>query len=165
MTDTPMLDAYLRGQTLREAFHDLTPQQINDMSLSEFAVRTGRPTPIQAALQALDHQEPAAAPRSAPQVPEPQQQGIDVNSLSMEQYTALRGQLGVEGSEYGNGIFGAHGSWADAARAKAGRSAMAGNRNTIEAPKLVGRQVRQGDMIDTRPAVQRLSNQSNLWRG
>lgn len=83
----------------------------------------------------------------------------------MEQYTALRGQLGVEGSEYGNGIFGAHGSWADAARAKAGRSAMAGNRNTIEAPKLVGRQVRQGDMIDTRPAVQRLSNQSNLWRG
>jgi hypothetical protein len=49
MTDTPMLDAYLRDQTLREAFHDLTPQQINDMSLSEFAARTGRATPTQAA--------------------------------------------------------------------------------------------------------------------
>jgi hypothetical protein len=159
-----MLDAFLRGQSLREAFHDLTPQQINDMSLSEFAARTGMPTPVQAALQAVDHQEPAAAPQSAPQVPEPRPQAIDVNSLSMEQYAALRGQLGVEGSEYGGGIFGAHGSWADAARAKAGRSAMAGNRNTIEAPRIEGRYLDHDAQRDMRSAGARFSTPGNSFQ-
>jgi hypothetical protein len=169
MTDTPMLDAYLRGQTLREAFHDLTPQQINDMSLSEFAARTGRPTPVQAALQALSNQE-AQTPPQAPEpvftetVTSPEPQGFDPDSP--EFFHAWRANR-VSGGE-GKGIFDSVGSqsaeYRSAARAQAGRTGWA-NSNVVEPPRIEGRYLRHDDRIDHRSATERLSNAANLWQG
>ena len=53
-------------------------------------------------------------------------QGIDVGSMTMEQYGRLRAQLGIgQGSEYGRGLTNAPSrSWQEAAAAKSGRSAM-----------------------------------------
>jgi len=76
MTDTPMLDAYLRGQSLREAFQDLTPQQINDMDLGTSARLTGRSLKVQPEPVA----DPAPEPRFTETVTSPDPAGIDPDS-------------------------------------------------------------------------------------
>lgn len=166
MTDTPMLDAYLRGQALREAFHDLTPQQINNMSLTEFAARTGRPTAAQAALQALGNQEPRTASLStseATQAPEDQPPGIDFSQLTVEQYAQLRGQLGIgQTSKEGVGLLNQSGqSWAQAARVRAGQAAVSTS-NVVEPPKLTGRHLAPAQ-LDHRPAAERFSTPGNTF--
>jgi hypothetical protein len=152
----------------------LSLQQLAEMPLDEFARLTRGQTPAEAAIAAYnreqDIQEQAqpqapAAPQGAPEPPESATQGVSVADMTMEQYALFRQQAGVGGREYGVGLLNQSGSWANAARAKAGRSAMAGNRNTVESPRLEGRYVRQDDMIDHRPSHQRLSNAANLWQG
>jgi hypothetical protein len=168
---TPLLDAWFDSARYRDKFGDMSADEIERLSFEQYAKITGRATPAEAALQALSEPPdipitvsgPPAGP-TAPQAPEDRPQGADISQLSMSEYAAYREQLGVGGHEYGNGILGAHGSWADAARAKAGRSAMAGNRNTIEPPR-IERYVRQDDRVDHRSAADRLSNAANMWRG
>lgn len=167
MTDTAMLDAYLRGQTLREAFHDLTPQQINDMSLSEFAAKTGRPKPIQAALQALDAQSEQVhtpEPVFTETVASPEPQALDPDSP--EYFHAWRAQRALGGE--GVGIFSGMGSqsqeYRSAAARQAGRTGWATS-NTVESPKLINRYVNHDAQRDIRTAAERLSNAANLWQG
>ena len=101
----------LAAQRLAET--GLSAAELLSMDMAEYAARDGRPTPTQAALQALDAQyEPPGNPRqepaptqTAPQAPAPEPQGIDVSAMDMATYAQLRGQLGVGGREYGRGIF------------------------------------------------------------
>ncbi|MGH3247887.1 MAG: hypothetical protein ACRDOI_17030 [Trebonia sp.] len=131
---------YQAQLTARKIMEDtgLSARELAEMDMDAYARATGRPAPAQAALQALGAQKaPAALPDAAftqQAVPEPQGQTLEELALTDDdawlQWRQQRGQ------EYGNGILGAHGLWADAAKAKAGRSAMAGNRNTVEAPRI-----------------------------
>jgi hypothetical protein len=94
--------------------------------------------------------------------------GIDFAQLSMEQYAALRGQLGIGvGRKEGKGIFDSVSSrsqaYADATRAPSGRTAYS-VANLTEAPKLLGRQERQGDRIDYRSATERFSTPGNSFQ-
>jgi hypothetical protein len=150
---------------LRVAETGLTPAELLALPMDEYARATGRPTPTQAALRALDAQQPPQAPQEAPeapQAPETQPQGIDVNSD--EYFLAWRSQR-VSGGE-GRGIFDSVSSrsaeYLGAARAQSGRTAYSQG-NVVEPPKLTGRYV-QDDMRDPRTAAERFSNPSNLFQ-
>jgi hypothetical protein len=125
-----LIDTWATVQKLMEDT-GLSADEILRMDADEYARLTGRPTPAQAAITALGYDEPVpGTPRQqAPQpLQEPQQ--IDLANLTMEQYGALRGQLGVRGREYGRGALdgGSTADWIAAAQRKAGRAAMqAGN--------------------------------------
>jgi hypothetical protein len=163
MIDPTQMLAY---QRLAET--GLTAAELLSLPMDEYARVTGRLTPTQAALSAInaqEHQEPPAAPDTAFTETVEAPQGVDVASMTLAEYAQFRQEAGIGGREYGNGILGTHGSWADAAKAKAGRSAMAGNRNTIEPPRIEGRYLRHDDQLDQRPAHVRLSNAANLWQG
>jgi hypothetical protein len=158
-----------RIAALRVTETGLSPAELLALPMDEYARVTGRATPAEAALQTLDMQIPGIPrqePPAAPQAPENAPQGVDLNSLSMSEYATLRGWLGIGRTrQEGRGILNQSGqSWAEAARQQLGRSSWQG-RNVIESPKLAGRQMRQGDMLDTRTAAQRLSNPANLWQG
>ena len=162
--------AFLLAREHTADFEDLSAVEINRMSFEDFARRTGRQTPAEAALEALDaqHEAPASEGQEQPPAPvrEPQSapQGLDLASMTMEQYAALRGQLGVGGREYGRGALdgGSTADWVQAAQRKAGRSAWQGG-NLTEPPRLEGRFVCQNDMRDTRSAAQRFSTPGNAF--
>jgi hypothetical protein len=87
--------------------------------------------------------EPPGTPRtvSAPEAVQANaDMSIDIASLSMADYAQLRGQLGVNGREYGVGITSQGGgtdAWVQAARAKSGRAAM--NESGVQqAPQIDG---------------------------
>ena len=82
----------------------------------------------------------------------------------MADYEQVRGQLRVQGREYGRGILdaGSAGAWQAAARSKAGRSALVTS-NVIEAPRLTGRYPHHDAMRDTRTAAQRFSTPGNAF--
>jgi hypothetical protein len=119
----------------------LSARELAEMDMDSYARLTGRQTPAQAAIAALDAQSGQAQPQAPQQPPAPlqepqeQPQGIDLASMSMEQYGGLRGQLGVTGREYGTGIMNSAGgtdAWVEAAQRKAGRHGwQAGN---VEGP-------------------------------
>ncbi len=157
----------------RAAELGLTAQDIRSMPWDEYNRLFGydRPTPAEAAKAALEAQHeqaqpPApAAPQGDPAAPADAPQGAAIASMDMATYAQFRQQAGIGGREYGVGLFNQSGSWADAARAKAGRSAMAGNKNTVEAPRIEGRYLNHDVGIDQRSATERLSNAANLWKG
>jgi hypothetical protein len=109
----------------------LMDAEILQLDMKEYTRLTGRQTPVQAAIQALD--APYTVPRqpaSREAAPDATPQGVDVSQLSMSEYAAVRGRLGVGGREYGRGVLdgGSTADWIAAARLKAGRAAMqAGN--------------------------------------
>lgn len=157
--------AFLSSREHAPDFEDLSAAEINRMSFEDFARRTGRRTPAQAAIAALDAAYQASAP-TAPQQPlepvqEPQQSRQNVTE---EQFLAWRAQR-VSGGE-GKGIFDSVGSRSDAytnaVHAQSGRTAMS-NANVQEPPRLEGRFARQDDMRDTRSAAQRFSTPGNLY--
>ena len=139
------------------------------MPLDEWSRLAYGVTPTEAALQALDAEfVPPGQPRqeapaqTAPQ-PAPEPQGVDVASLDMATYAQLRGQLGVGRSrQEGVGLLNQQGtqSWAEAARAKSGRSGWQG-RNVTESPRLD--RVVVNERVDTRSAAERLSSPANFW--
>ena len=116
----------------------LSARELAEMDMTEYARLTGRPTPAQAALAALDAQHQQEAAVTSPfagqdaqdvsgQQAAPEPPGIDLASMDMATYAQMRGQLGVGGREYGVGIMNSNAgtdSWVAAARAKSGRTGM-----------------------------------------
>jgi hypothetical protein len=146
-----------------EAFENLSPQEINAMPMSEYAKLTGRSLKITAEPVA---EPPAALPDTAfTQQAVPAPQGIDVNSLSIEQYAALRGQLGIgQSRQEGIGILNQSGqSWAEAARQQPGRSGWQ-NKNVTPAPALTGRQV-AAPATDNRTRAERFTFPGSAYQG
>lgn len=148
----------------------LTPAQILALPMDEYARLTGRPTGSQLAGQAADpvppgtpRQEPAPA-QTVPQAPAPGPQAIDVQGMTMAEYSAVRGQFGVQGREYGRGILdgGSTADWIAAAQAKGGRHGWQGQ-NVVESPRIDRPEVRPDVQPDTRSATQRLSNPGTVW--
>lgn len=111
----------------------LTARELAEMDMDSYARLSKRPTPVEAALEALGYADkpgtPAPAPASqqapgAPQPPADAPQGLDPNSP--EYFHAWR-QNRARGGE-GKGIFDSVGSrsdaYANAVRQQAGRTAM-----------------------------------------
>jgi len=163
-----MIDTWAVTQNFKESFEDLSPAQINALSVEEWAARTNRQTPAQAAIAALDAVHGASVPTAPQQSPapaqEPQQppQGIDPNS---DEYFHAWRQSRARGGE-GRGIFDSIGSRSDeytvAVRQQAGRTAYSQG-NVVEPPRLTDRYVHQDDMRDIRSAAQRFSTPGNAF--
>lgn len=169
---TPIGEAFLAASELQEAAEDLSAAEINKMSMADYAKireRAGLPSIDPYAEVYSTDFVPPGTPRqeqapAALGTPEPQPQGIDVASLDMQTYGQLRGQLGVQGREYGRGILdgGSTSDWIAAAQRKSGRSAM--NEHGVQQAPPLGRQYARSDVqLDTRSAVQRLSNPGTVW--
>lgn len=165
------IDTYLTAQQLMEAT-GLSASELASLPMDEFARLSGRPTPAQAAIDALDARYESQTPQAPaptqtqPLAPEPQ--GVSVQDMTMEQYAQLRSQLGVQGREYGVGITTSQAGtqdWIAAAQAKSGRHGWE-NANEVQAPRLEGRTVlRQDDFRDTRPAAQRFTFPGSAFQG
>lgn len=161
----------LNTQRLQEET-GLSASEILALPADEYARLTNRPTPTQAALQALDAQyEPPGTPRQEPaqvvaQPPAPEAQGIDVAGMDMQQYAALRGQLGMGGREYGRGIFDGGGTaeWVQAAQAKAGRHGWQGA-NVQQSPQLGRAYVQQEQPPAYRSAADRFTFPGSAYQG
>lgn len=147
----------------------LSARELAELPLDEYGRLTGRrlgyqppadppQRPANPGDPRSDYTPPAGAPRQlAPTEPEP----IDFASMSYDEYAAFRQQYGIGAqSEYGRGIFSDHGSWADAAKAKAGRTAMVQS-NVVEAPR-IERFVKK-TRPDTRSALERFSTPGNTF--
>lgn len=154
----------------------LSPRELAEMDMDAYARITGRATLGETAVKALEHDVPGT-PRQAPQPTEsmPAQEpaseptGVDLSNLSMDEYAALRGQLGIgQGQKEGKGIFSSVGSQSPAYRQataqQSGRTAYA-NANIESAPRLEGRTVlREDDHRDYRPASARFSTPGNSFQ-
>jgi hypothetical protein len=133
--------------------------------MSQYAHLSGRPTPAQAALAALneqEHREPSEAPDSAFTQTVQAPQGLDPDSP--EFFHAWR-QNRTSGGE-GRGIFNSVASQSEEYRAAAARHAgRTGNGREVHPEPLTGRQLRQGDAIDTRSAQDRFYTPGNSFGG
>lgn len=168
--------AWLDSQHNREAFADLSAAEINKLSFTEFARRTGRPSFAESAVASLDaayeaqhaRQSSASAPAPAQSTPAPQQPGIDIGAMDMDQYAQVRDQLGMgQGSQYGRGIFDSAPSqsqaYTDAARGQAGRTSLS-NANVVQPPRIEGRYLDPDEIRDTRTTAQRFATPGNAWQ-
>lgn len=142
---TPMQEAFLVSQQLRQAVEDLTAADINRMSVADYGKvreRAGLPAvdPYSDAYAAYEPPQ-AQATVSAPEAVHSNADGaggLDIGSIDMNTYAQLRGRLGVTGREYGKGALdqaGGSAEWIEAARAKTGRTAY-GQQNTQDAPRI-----------------------------
>lgn len=143
---------------LRLAETGLTAAELLSMDMAEYARVTGRPT---------GSQPPAPQPQETAGTPEPE--GIDVSSLDMDQYSALRGQLGMGVSRAeGRGIFDSVGSqsaeYRAATRAQAGRTAWTTS-NVVESPRLPRVFLNPDEQRDTRTVAERFSFPGSAWQG
>jgi hypothetical protein len=159
-----MIDTYLTAQQIMEQT-GLSAAELAALPMDEYARLSGRQTPAEAALAALDAQFQPSIPQAPQQPPAPAQeqpQGLDPSS--QEYFLAWR-QNRTRGGE-GKGIFDSVGSRSDAyaagVRRHAGRGALS-SANVVEPPRLTDRYVRHDDMRDTRPAAERFSNQANAF--
>lgn len=164
-------EAQLQAQRLAEQT-GLSLREIAELDINEFARLTRGQTPAQAAIaafetryeahhptQATQHQD---APQSPPQPPAPEPQGMTLDEMNMEQYAALRAQLGLDKARHDQGIFGSGRATADAARFQAGRTAMS-NAFVEQAPR-IERAFVQVDRRDTRSKADRFGTQGNFWQ-
>jgi hypothetical protein len=158
----------------------LSAAELLKLDADEYARVTSRPTPTQAAIAALDAQHASRTPEpvtpgeaAGNQAVTPSDlatlsssaPGIDFSQISMQEYAALRGQLGMgQAHEYGRGILDGDSTdaWIAAAQRKAGRSAMHG-RNVTESPQVERRYVNQDALRDTRTAAQRFTTPGNAF--
>ena len=137
-----LIDTYLTMQQIM-AQTGLSAAELAAMPLDEYARLSGRQTPAQAAVQALNAQYEASAPQGQEQPPAPVQepleppQGVDVSQLSMREYAALRGQLGMTGREYGRGALdgGSTADWIAAAQSRGIGRTSYGQQNVQDAAK------------------------------
>jgi hypothetical protein len=159
----PLNDAFFSAQQYREAVEDLTPAQINKLSVNDYARLTGRPTPAEAALKAI-YGEPAPVPPGEPEGnPPPPEEPPDIDVNSPEYFHAWRSQRASNGE--GKGIFDSVASQSEAyrsaARNQAGRTGWATS-NVAEPPRLTGRQERQ-EVPPARTVAERFGNPSNQF--
>jgi hypothetical protein len=153
---------------LRQAQTNLTPAELLALPMEAYGRLTGRSLRFEPQPEPMrgTYAEDIPEPRFSETVTSPEPQGIDVSQLTVEQYAAVRAQLGVGVSrQEGVGLFNQSGqSWAEAAQRQPGRSGWQA-RNQVDAPQLVGRQERQGDRLDYRSAADRLSTPGNSFQG
>ena len=106
----------------------LSARELAEMDMDAYARASGRPTPAQAALQALGTQQPPQAPQSAPEAPQAlESEPVDIASMDWATYAQFRQEAGIGvGRQEGRGIFNSVGSrspeYRSAARAQAGRT-------------------------------------------
>jgi hypothetical protein len=169
---TPTQRAFLQSQYSRETFGDLSPAEINALDMADYAARTGRNLGVTAEVAgSVPPGTPRQSPEQTPGMPAPapqQPQGIDVGSMSMEQYAQLRGQLGVgRGQKEGRGIFDSVGSRSDeftnAGRVQAGRTAWSTS-NVTESPRLERRYVREEQPPTYQSAQERFMTPGNAFQ-
>jgi hypothetical protein len=99
-----LIDQWAVAQNLRESFEDLSAQDINRMSYAEWAARTGRLTPAESAVAALDAAYQAPAPQGQQQPPAPVQEPQSVpQGITDDEFLAWRANR-ARGGE-GRGIF------------------------------------------------------------
>jgi hypothetical protein len=105
---TPRGDAFLAASQLREATEDLSAQEINKLSMSDYArIREA------AGLSSVDPYseayapEPPGRPRQAQGHPDqdPQPEPIDVQAMGMTEYAAIRNRYIRPSSGTGRGLF------------------------------------------------------------
>jgi hypothetical protein len=88
-----MLDTYLTAQQIMEQT-GLSAAELAAVPLDEYARLSGRPTPAQAAIAALDSQYEAGQPAPAPeQTPAPEVP--DFGAMSLDEYAAYREASGL----------------------------------------------------------------------
>lgn len=117
--------------------------------------------------------EPSQAPQAPTTVSAPEAiranaempQGLDVSQLSMEQYAALRGRLGM-GQHEDRGIFGGVASqsqeYANAVRGQTGRTGLS-NAHVQQAPRIEGRYLNPDEHRDTRTLSARFTTPGNAF--
>jgi hypothetical protein len=170
-----MTDFYSAQLIARKIMDDtgMTLDEVLKLDMDAYARLSGRPTPTRAALATLNAQAPQTTPEPPAALPDtaftqqavPAPQGRTLEELALTDDNAWLAwrQNRARGGE-NIGIFGNAGSWADAARAKAGRSAMGGTRNTIEAPRIEGRYLDHDAQRDMRSAGARFSTPGNSFQ-
>jgi hypothetical protein len=92
-----MLDTYLTARQHQDVLSYFTARELDAMDMDEFARLTGRQTPAQAAIRALDAQystPPPASPQADPGMPEAPQQP-DFAAMDMSEYAAYREASGL----------------------------------------------------------------------
>lgn len=173
-SNTPMQDAFVASQQLREAVEDLSAQDLNRMSMADYREirrRAGLPDidPFTRAYAGYETQlqAPVVTEGEAagyPPQPEPVQQPQGLDPDSEEFFHAWR-QNRQSGGE-GVGILSQPGrqAWIEAARRQPARSAMQGA-NVEAGPDMSRRQLPDTPNLDRRSARDRFSNQANLWQG
>lgn len=161
-----LIDTWATVQNLRASFEDLSPAQINAMSFGEWAARTGRQAPAESATAALDAQYQASAP-TAPQQPpaaaqEPavEPQGLDLASMPMSDYAALRSRLGIgQSRQEGIGVMnsGAGSSdWVRAAQQRGIGRTQYGQQNVQDADRIdAGKYLRANEPVTGRTGYYR----------
>jgi hypothetical protein len=157
---TPIQDAWLRAQQMTETFSGFTADEINAMSMDEFARLSGRS--YKAIPLTVHGDDPEPVPESQ-EAAEPK--GVDIASMDMATYAQFRQAAGIGvGRKEGRGIFdsASYQAQLSGARAQAGRTALS-NGNVVEPPRLTGRYMRQDDMRDTRSAAERFSTPGNSF--
>lgn len=98
-----MIDIYLTAQQIMEQT-GLSAAELAALPLDEYARLSGRQTPAQAAIQALNPQYEASAPQGQEQPPAPVQeaQQPDVNAMDWQQYARWREASGIaQKSDFG----------------------------------------------------------------
>ena len=201
MSNDGMNDFWAAQLTARQIQEDagMTMDEVLKLDMAEYARLSHRPTPTQAALAAIDaqhergHQSAPAAPESAPEPPESGPQGIDIASMDMdtyaamrgqlmsqgrpdaspgitlaemtnEQYAAVRGQLGMGKSSYGRGALDGGSTAEWIAAAQRQPGRSAMQGKNVETPSLTGRYVRQDEHRDTRSLSERFGTPGNAYR-
>lgn len=172
-----MSDYYQAQLIARQIMEDtgMTLDQVLKLDMNDYARLSGRPTPVAAALSAVnvqEHQEPPAAlPDEAftqQAVPEPPGRTLEELALTNDDaWLAWRANR-VSGGE-GKGLLDSVGGsqsaeFRSAGRKHAGRTGWSTS-NVTEPPRIEGRYLRHDDQLDHRSAAERLSNAANLWQG
>lgn len=146
-----LIDAWATTQKIQEDT-GMTMDQILALPADEYARLSGRQTPAEAAVAALDAAYGPSVPQAPHQPPAPVQepQGIDLASMTMEQYAAVRGQLGVQGRQYGRGIMqgGGTADWIAAAQSRGIGRTSYGQQNVQDAARVdAGKYLRTNEPV------------------
>lgn len=103
---TPLGAAFLTASQLREAIEDLSPAEINKLSMSDYAAIRQRAglDPIHPFSGAYAPEPPWGARQAPAEIPQ-QDPGVDFASLGMAEYGRVRDQLGIGRSPSARGLF------------------------------------------------------------
>jgi hypothetical protein len=147
-----MIDAWATARQIQEDT-GLSPQQISKLSMAEYARLSGRQTPAEAAVAALDARYEASA-RQVPQEPPAPSETVPQRSqgITDAEFLAWR-QSRVSGGE-NTGIFGSSAvsrspEFAAGVRRHAGRGALS-SANVQEPPRLEGRYLNEAQPVQGR---------------
>lgn len=139
ISETPTTQAFMTANANREAFEGYNAEDIDRLSMSEYAKLTGRKLDIESVASAIVTQELVTDAVSDPEpLPDLNGLGLDVSEMTNAEYAMVRESLGMTGNkEYGVGILAGNdrAAWLEEASKKSGRTGLV-NRGVIESPKI-----------------------------